>query len=255
MSKKRESFQVIQLNRALELNGRAQLEGPKRKRWTLHDLKATSPLKPAQEELFYEYAQGQNICAHGTAGTGKTFVATYLALTSLLSQHPDDKIERIIIVRSAVPTRDVGFVPGTYEEKIALYEAPYHNIFQELLGRPSSYQDMKDAGLVEFCTTSFIRGITWDHAVVLVDEGQSMTFHEINSVMTRIGIDSRVIFTGDLPQTDLRTKYEQTGMHELLLAVSKMSSFSSVKFTRNDIVRGPFVKQWITTCEDLGIAA
>lgn len=238
---------IIDLAEALVQNGKAYDEGPKKKRWTQHDLKSITPLTPTQQDFFYDFLEGKHVCAHGSAGTGKTFIALFLALNELLSR--ESPIDRIIIVRSAVPTRDVGFVPGTLEEKIALYELPYHSIFAELLGRPSSYSDMKEAGLVEFTTTSFVRGITWDNAVVVVDEGQNMTIHEINSIMTRMGEYSRVIFLGDLPQTDLRKKYEKTGMDMFLEIIKNMEHFSSVRFTHHDIVRSAFVKSWIMASE------
>lgn len=242
---------VFQLQEALYANGRAVTEGPKRKTWSRHDLEDVKPLTPAQREMIYDYAQGLNITASGSAGTGKTFIALYLALNDVLN--PETDTERIIIVRSAVPTREMGHMPGTLEEKVALYEAPYKDIFHDLMGRASTYQDMKDARLVDFQTTSYIRGVTWDNAVVVVDECQSMTFHEINTIMTRLGRNSRIIVVGDLPQTDLRNKkHEVTGMDKMLRIAGRMGGFSNVTFTRHDIVRSEFVKSWIIASEDEG---
>lgn len=236
--------------RSLALNHQAIAEGPQKKHWTSHDLRTVRPLTPAQEEMFHDFFAGKNICAHGSAGTGKTYVALWLACNELVRK--DSDIRRIIIVRSAVPGRDVGFVPGTLEEKVALYEVPYRDMFHDFFGRWSSYEDMKEAHLVEFTTTSFIRGVTWDDAIVVVDEGQNMTFHEINTIMTRIGENSRIIFTGDLPQTDLRkTKFDCSGMADFVTVASQMSSFSTVKFTYHDIVRSAFVKEWIIASEQV----
>lgn len=228
-------------------NGRAIDEGPqKRKTWSEHDLKTIKPLKPAQEEMFHSWFNGKNICAFGSAGTGKTFLACYLALNELFLQ----KISRIIIVRSAVPTREIGYLPGTLEEKTASYELPYHDIMWELIGRPSTYQDMKEAGIIEFLTTSFIRGLTWDNAVIIVDEGQNLTFHEINSIMTRVGNNSKIIFTGDTKQSDLDgKKLGFEGMTQALKVFQNLSTFSCIQFTPQDIVRSDFVKQWIIACE------
>jgi phosphate starvation-inducible protein PhoH and related proteins len=242
---------IIELTQALVMNGRAVEEGPRRKTWTRHDLRNIRPLTPTQEDMFHAFFNGNNICAHGTAGTGKSFVALFLALTELLGRQT---AERIIIVRSAVPSREVGFLPGTLEEKTAIYELPYIDIFRQLLGKSSSYNDMKEAGLVEFVTTSFIRGLTWDNAIIIVDEGQNMRFDEINTIMTRLGENSRIIFTGDLVQTDLRTKNSDvTGMADFLTVIKGMSEFSDISFNRHDIVRGPLVKSWICACEDAAI--
>jgi len=229
---------------ALTLNGKAQ-EEQQRKKWSMHDVKQIQPLTPMQQDMFHAWYNKYNICAHGSAGTGKTFLAIYLALQSLLQQETN----RILIVRSVVPTRDVGHLPGTLEEKTSLYELSYHDIFWELMGRSSTYGDMKAAGLVEFATTSFIRGITWDNTTVIVYESQNMTFHEIDSIMTRLGDNSRVIFTGDLVQTDLTKRGEQNGMNRFMDVIGNMDSFADVKFTHQDIIRSDFVKSWIVASE------
>lgn len=235
------------LSMALTLNGAAQIENNNRKKsWNIRDLKNIKPLTPAQEDLFHAWHNNKHTCAHGSAGSGKTFLALYLALSEILTNQQN----RIIIVRSAVPTRDVGFLPGTLDEKVAQYETPYHNILYELIGRPSTYSDMKEQGLIEFMTTSFIRGLTWDNAIVIVDEGENMTFHEIDSIMTRIGTNSRIIFAGDLKQTDLDGKKGNvTGMSDAIRVFSEMKDFECVQFNKHDIVRSDFVKSWITASE------
>lgn len=253
MSKKRakrlHAEEVVALERALLLNGKAIEEGPKKKRWTKHDLQIIQPLTPAQQEMMHDFMAGKHICAHGSAGTGKTFLAIFLALNELL--RPDTSVHKIIIVRSAVQTRDLGFMPGTLEEKTAFYERPYQDAFALLLNRANSYQDMKDAGLVEFLTTSFIRGLTWNNTIVIIDEAQNANFHELNSIMTRIGEDSRVIVVGDVSQTDLRkSKNDCTGLEQFVQIAQKMQQFSVITFTRHDIVRSEFVKSWIIACED-----
>lgn len=236
------------LSLALTLNGRAMEDGPKRKHWSAHDIKHITPLTATQEDMFHSWFNGYNICAHGSAGTGKTFLALYLAMHSLLDRREQN---RIIIVRSAVATRDVGFLPGTLEEKTALYELPYHDIMWELIGRASTYQDMKDANIIEFMTTSFIRGLTWDNAIVIMDEAQNMTFHELDSVMTRLGENSRIIVTGDIRQTDLDGKKNgaSCGMGNFVKVVEGMKEFSTLHFTVNDIVRSSIVKSWIMASE------
>jgi len=243
------SQEIDRLTRAIELNGAAIQEGPKRKQWSLQDIKSIQALTPAQEDAFYSWRNDQNICLYGSAGTGKTFLAIYLALQEVLAKQQS----RIIIVRSAVPTREVGFLPGTLEEKMAQYELPYHDIFHELLGKRSSYQDMKDAGIVEFMSTSFIRGLTWDNAIVIIEEAENMTFHEIDSVITRTGENTRVVFSGDIKQTDLDGSKRQgaSGMQEALKIMCGMDEFDCIQFTKHDIVRGPLVKSWIEASEEV----
>ncbi len=250
---KKRQFQreeMQRLEKALIENGKAMELGPRKKKWTTHDLKNIKPLTPAQEDMFHAMFNDFNLCAHGTAGTGKTFVALYLAFSEMLRH--DSPYNHIILIRSAVSTRDIGFMPGTLEEKTAFYELPYEDMCATLFGRLSTYNDMKEAGIVRFLTTSFIRGLTWDNAIVIVDEGQNMTFHEINSVMTRLGENSRIIFTGDMLQTDLLkgSSAERSGMERFIQIIKKMKEFTNVEFTRHDIVRSQFVKSWIIASED-----
>lgn len=229
-------------------NLKAIEEGPAKKRWTKHDLKAVRPLTQNQHEMFRQYFQGDNIVAYGSSGTGKTYLALYLAMCDVLDGNkPQD---HIIIVRSAVTTRDLGYMPGTLEEKVALFENPYRDILNDLFGKFGTYDSMKEQNIIRFVTTSYIRGLTWDNAIIIVDEGQNMTDHEIHSIMTRVGHNSRVIFTGDLAQNDLNSKTkEKTGMKRLLKIIEKMKEFSSICFTIDDIVRSDFVKSWIIASE------
>lgn len=244
----RRNEEIEFLKQALYANGHAMEDGPKRKTWSTKDLKNIKPKTEAQEELFHAWFNGKHLCASGSAGTGKTFLAFYLALNEVFQQ----RANRIIIIRSAVATREVGFLPGTIEEKTMMYELPYHDICHELVGRYSTYQDMKDAGVIEFMTTSFVRGLTWDNAVVIVDETQNMTFHEINSIMTRIGENTRIIMTGDTKQTDLVEHKKHLGcegMSQALKVFKNLDSFALVHFSKHDIVRSEFVKSWIIACE------
>jgi phosphate starvation-inducible protein PhoH len=244
-------YELKNINEALFANGKAQEEGPRKKRWTQHDLKAVKPLTDNQRKMFNDFSNGQHIIGMGSAGTGKTYVATYLALNALLD--PESPYERIIIVRSAVPTRDVGFLPGTLEEKSAIYELPYKDIFGDLCQRASTYADMKEAGLVEFCTTSFVRGLTWDKAIVIVDECQNATFHELNSIITRLGKESTVLLVGDFKQTDLTKHSDMCGIDMFVGIAKTMHSFGITEFTTADIVRSTFVKEWIKACERLNV--
>lgn len=238
--------QARHLEESLVMNGLAISEGPRTKSWSQKDLKIVTPLTYNQEEAFREWFEGQNLCLFGSAGAGKSFLACFMALDAVLKRHQ----EKIIIVRSIVPSRDVGFLPGTRAEKAEPYELPYHDIFHELMGRKSTYEDMKKAAKVEFIETSFVRGLTWDNAVIIVDEFQNLTFHEINSIMTRVGNNSRVIVSGDILQTDLSGKGKEiTGAERFLRVIQEMKAFSSIHFTVNDIVRSGFVKSWIMATE------
>jgi len=243
----RQQEDISALKLALVQNGKAMEDGRKIKNWTKHDIKSIQPLTPTQEEAFHAWYNNNHICLHGSAGTGKTFIGLYLALNEVLQKRQ----AKIIILRSAVATRDVGFLPGTLEEKMAQYELPYQDILHELFGKYSTYQDMKDAGIIEFMSTSFIRGLTWDNVIVLVDEGENMTFHEIDSAMTRLGENSRIIFTGDMLQTDLDgKKHGVSGMADAMNVFKNVQDFESIKFNVHDIVRSNFVKSWITATED-----
>lgn len=248
MSKKkasRRNHDIEFLETALCHNGSAKRNGPKRKTWSTHDLKTIKPLTPSQQDLFHAWFNYDHICAVGTAGTGKTFLAFYLALNEIFS--PKSEQERIIVVRSVVPTRDVGFLPGDLAEKVSVYESPYKDICADLIGRSSTYDDMKEAGLIHFMPTSFVRGLTWDNAIVIVEECQNMSFHEINSIVTRLGQNSRIIFTGDTNQTDLRPV--ECGMDKMMKTVNNINRFGVVEFNHNDIVRSDIVRSWIVAAE------
>ena len=228
---------------------REYYEERRQKTWTFHDLETLHLLTDAQLEMFRIFRDGYNLIAFGTAGTGKTFIGLYLALREIFD--PQSKTNNITLVRSAVQSRDMGFMPGTLEEKISLYEVPYRDMLCELVGRYSTYDDMKVAGLIQFCTTSFVRGLTWNNSIVIIDEVQNMTFHEINSVITRLGEHSRLIVLGDLAQGDLlKRKQETTGMDRLLRIAEHMDEMKTVEFTHEDIVRSDFVKAWIIACEN-----
>lgn len=211
----------------------------------LDDLKTFDPLTQTQKQFFDAYKRGDYFIAlHGLAGTGKTFVALYKALEEVLDK--SNPFTRVIIVRSAVPSREVGHLPGDLNEKIEIYKQPYYQICHTLFGRPDAYQRLEEQGYIEFISTSFIRGMSFDDAIIIVDEMQNCSFEEIDTVMTRIGYRSKIIWCGDYRQTDLnRKKNDMSGILRFLDIAQHMSSFTRIEFTVDDIVRSSLVKDYI----------
>lgn len=223
----------------------------KRKRWSTHDIRTIRPMTNTQQEFLESWFSGSSVCAHGSAGTGKSFLAVYAALSAVFD--PRDDARKIMIVRSAVTTREVGHLPGTLEEKQSIYEQPYRDIFADLCGRDSTYQDMKDAGYVQFMLTSHVRGLTWDNAVVIVDEAQNMTWSEIDSVVTRMGHNSRLIICGDgSHQQDLK-RGEVSGFANMLRVLEDVENFTCIAFTSHDVVRSGLAKSWILARNNLNL--
>ena len=214
-------------------------------------LREVQPLTENQKLTFEAYGKGKHLLLAGSAGTGKSFLSIYLAMSDVLHS---EQYKKIIVIRSVVPTRDVGFLPGTNKEKSKVYEAPYYSIFSELFGRGDAYDYLKSTGTVEFMTTSFVRGITLNNAIIVVDEAQSMTWHEISSVFTRIGDNCKVIFSGDTRQNDLHAERDSngSGFGNFMKVIAKMPEFKTIPFTSADIVRSGLVKSFIITCEKLG---
>ena len=175
------------------------------------------------------------LLVYGDAGTGKSFLSIYLSLQSILSD--SSRYKKLVIVRSVVPTRDMGFLPGNNKEKAKVYEAPYINIFSELFERGDAYEYLKSKGLVDFISTSFIRGITLNDSIIVVDEIANMSLHELDSVITRVGKNCRIIFSGDFRQSDFTKDHEKNGLVDFMRILNKMKSFVYVDFTENDIVK------------------
>jgi phosphate starvation-inducible protein PhoH len=205
-----------------------------------------SPIKPKTENqdlAFRGWGDGQHLFLHGLPGTGKSFVALYLALKSVML----GKQKKVVIVRSAVPTRDIGFMPGSVSEKMKNYEAPYVGLCSQLFGRGDAYDILKQKKLIEFMPTSFIRGLTIDDAVIIIEEAQNMGYQEVRSVITRIGDNSRFIVNGDLEQDDLSSERfrEETGLKKLMGILNKIKSVDFIEFGVDDIVRSDFIKEFI----------
>jgi phosphate starvation-inducible protein PhoH len=206
-------------------------------------LKEIEPLTRAQVKVF---DTNKHLMLHGCAGTGKTFISLYLALDDLQKE----EYSRIVLVRSAVPTREMGFLPGTEDEKSKVYEAPYVSIMQELFSRGDNpYGQLKQKGVINFLTTSYIRGTTFNDSVIIVDECQNMTFHELDSIITRVGKNCRIIFCGDFFQSDLKN----SGLKDFMKIIKDMNEFDFIEFDISDIVRSDFVKSYLTEKYTKGI--
>jgi predicted ribonuclease YlaK len=216
----------------------------------LDDLLQFDPITLNQEKSYAAWDEGYNLVLTGTAGTGKTFNALYLALEDVLDK--DSDYDRLIIVRSMVPTRDMGFLPGTKAEKEDAFTTPYKNICCELFGDKASYNKMLVGGQIQFESTSFIRGTTFDNAIIVVDEMQNLNFHELDSVITRVGRSTKIIFSGDYKQSDFKYEDEKQGIVKFLQIVEQLKNFEIINFGWEDIVRSDFVRDYIMTKEMLG---
>lgn len=218
------------------------------------ELKKIEPLTENQNSAFEAYDRGKNLMLHGIAGTGKSFLSLYLSLREVM-ETPNSPYKRVVIVRSVVPTRDMGFLPGTNREKAKVYEAPYYAICTELFGRGDAYDILKQKNLVDFISTSFIRGITLNNSIIVVDEMQNMTLHELDSIITRVGKHCKIIFSGDFRQSDFTKSQEKSGIVDFMRIIERMKAFHFVDFDENDIVRSGLVKSYIIEKDKLGIVA
>lgn len=210
------------------------------------DMKQIKPMTANQEKLQTEYLEGQNLVNIGSAGTGKTYFSLALALKTVLEEK--SCFNRIIIIRSAVQSRDQGFMPGSLTEKMAYYETPYMDIVNDLFGRGDAYSILKQKNTIQFMSTSFMRGLTFDNAIILLDEFQNNSYEEIRTVITRVGENSKIIFCGDTRQDDLRNgknRLDRSGLENFLTVAKEMNRFSIIKFTTSDIVRSGLVKEFI----------
>ena len=207
------------------------------------------PLTDNQKKFFDAYDEGKHLVAYGCAGTGKTFIALYNALADVLNEVTP--YEKVYVVRSLVATREIGFLPGDHEDKSSLYQIPYKNMVKYMFEMPTDtdfemlYGNLKAQETVSFWSTSFIRGTTFDNAILIIDEFQNLNFHELDSIITRIGENSKIIFCGDATQTDLTKTNEKNGIVDFMSILRKMPSFELVEFGVDDIVRSGIVKEYL----------
>ena len=229
----------------------------KQKEITYNQLNQIKPVTDSQKLVFDTWKQGQNQFLFGCAGTGKTFVSLYLALSEVLkNETPYDKV---IMVRSLIPTREIGFLPGDEEDKAALYQVPYSNMMQFMFEQPNEqafsmlYDKLKNQGSFYFLSTSFLRGLTFDNSIIIVDECQNLNFHELDTIITRVGQDSKIVFCGDFSQSDLTRTNERNGLMDFLQILQEMEEFNCIEFNIGDIVRSGFVRNYLIQKTKLGM--
>jgi len=224
----------------------------------IDDLVTIKPITDNQKVAFEAFKKdNKELFLHGAAGTGKTFISLYLALEKVLD--PTTPYDCVYLIRSAVPTREIGFLPGDEEDKTALYQIPYQNMVQFMFEQPSDqaftmlYDRLKAQGSVMFLTTSYLRGITLDNAIIIVDECQNLNFHELDTIMTRVGQDSKIIFSGDFFQSDLVKNSDKDGMPKFMDIIAEMEEFTSVEFNIGDIVRSGLVRSYLISKTKKGV--
>ena len=222
------------------------------KKVRIDDLLTFQPITENQQKTYDAYKNDKHLLLHGIAGTGKTFLSLYLSLEEVLD--PSTVYDDVFIVRSVVSTRDIGFLPGDEQEKVSIYEAPYRSICRELFGIKDSYDALKQQNNVKFMSTSFIRGITINNAVVIVDECQNLNFHELDSIITRISKNSKIIFCGDYTQTDLTRDNDKRGIVNFMKILKSIKEFETIEFGIDDIVRSDFLKSYIIAKYKFGYA-
>ena len=220
-------------------------------------MREIEPLTDNQELLFQSYKKDQNIVAYGAAGTGKTFITLYNALRDVLEER--SPYEKIYIVRSLVATREIGFLPGDHEDKSSLYQIPYKNMVKYMFEMPDDsafemlYGNLKTQGTISFWSTSFIRGTTLDNCIIIVDEFQNLNFHELDSIITRVGEDSKIMFCGDATQSDLVKTAEKNGIIDFMRILNVMPSIDVIEFGVEDIVRSGLCKEYLIAKSELNL--
>ena len=229
----------------------------KKKEIGFTNLTKIQPITEHQKEVFESWKKNKNQFLFGCAGTGKTFISLYLALQDVLKN--DTPYDKVVVVRSLIPTREIGFLPGDEEDKAALYQVPYSNMMQFMFEQPNEqafsmlYDRLKAQGSFYFLSTSFLRGLTFDNSIIIVDECQNLNFHELDTIITRVGQDSKIVFCGDFGQTDLTRTNEKNGLMNFLQILQEMNEFNCCEFDIGDIVRSGFVRNYLIQKTKLGI--
>jgi len=246
----------VKTRKQKDINNMSAKQMRRKKPLNLEHMIDVVPITPAQETVFENYSNEKNLFLYGAAGTGKTFISLYLALRDVLDENTP--YEKVYIVRSLVATREIGFLPGDHEDKSSLYQIPYKNMVKYMFSMPDDasfemlYGNLKSQETISFWSTSFIRGTTLDKAIVIVDECQNLNFHELDSIVTRVGEDCKIIFSGDVQQTDLIRTNEKNGILDFMKIIRDMEEFSCVEFGIDDIVRSGFIRSYLISKINLG---
>ncbi len=239
-----------------DINGMSAKQKKRRKPINSDMLVNIEPLTPSQESVFDYWSNDKNLFMYGAAGTGKTFVALYLALKEVFKE--ESQYDKVYIVRSLVATREIGFLPGTHEDKASLYQIPYKNMVKYMFEMPDDpsfemlYENLKTQETISFWSTSFLRGTTLDRAIIIVDECQNLNFHELDSIITRVGEDSKIVFCGDVQQSDLVKANEKNGVLDFMSILRLMDEFGMVEFGVEDIVRSGLIRSYLVSKLSLG---
>ena len=221
------------------------------------NLVTVKPITDNQKVVFNSWKKDKNQFLFGAAGTGKTFISLYLALRDVMDLK--SSYDKVVLVRSLIPTREIGFLPGDEEDKGLLYQVPYQNMVLFMFEMQNEqqfnnlYDRLKGQGTLYFLSTSFLRGLTFDNTIIIVDECQNLNFHGLDTIITRVGQDSKIVFCGDFDQTDLVKQNERNGLHDFLRILEEMEEFNCTEFTIGDIVRSGFVRSYLINKIKLGI--
>jgi predicted ribonuclease YlaK len=239
-----------------DINGMSAKQMKRRKPINSDMLVGIEPLTATQEKVFSDWESNKNLFLYGAAGTGKTFIGLYLALREVLKE--DSPYDKVYVVRSLVSTREIGFLPGDHEDKSSLYQIPYKNMVKFMFEMPDDnsfemlYGNLKTQETISFWSTSFIRGTTFDRAIIIVDECQNLNFHELDSIITRVGEDCKIMFCGDVQQTDLVKANEKNGILDFMSILRLMDEFGMTEFGVDDIVRSGLIKSYLVSKISLG---
>ena len=218
------------------------------------------PLTENQEKIFKAWDDGKHLFIYGAAGTGKTFCALYKALQDCLKATPS--YDHVYLVRSLVATREIGFLPGDHEDKASLYQIPYKHMVKYMFEMPNDnefevlYGSLKAQETIKFWSTSFLRGVTLDNSVIIIDEMQNLNFHELDSIITRVGENTRIVFCGDAMQSDLTRTNEKNGIHDFMRILEMMpDDFAMIEMGIDDICRSGLVRNYLVAKNGAGFTS
>jgi phosphate starvation-inducible PhoH-like protein len=207
-----------------------------------YGFKDVKPLNYIQEQYLDAIKQNDVVFGVGSAGTGKTYIAASYAAGELFHR----RVNKIILTRPNIETgRGLGFLPGELDEKYAPYLEPFDNVFQRSLGKGFYEYALKNKD-IEPRPIGFMRGATFDNAIVLVDEAQNLTKTELKMLLSRVGKNCKVILSGDPDQRDI----SNSGLEDAIKRLEQIEGVEVVRFLEQDIVRSRMCKQIIIAYKD-----